>query len=201
MPTKKTKTRLSRRIILASTSPRRKEILDKTMLLFEIQESFYEEDMTLKMSPEKLAEYLSLGKAKSVADKNPDAIIISADTFVVYDNKCLGKPKTKLLAKKMLTMLSGKKHEIITGVTIIDTSNNHTISFHGTTKIFMKKLSPQIINSYIKTGEPLDKAGGYALQEIGAILIEKIDGDFFNAMGLPINRLTEELKAFGIKIL
>ncbi|HNY36227.1 MAG TPA: Maf family protein [Candidatus Pacearchaeota archaeon] len=190
-----------KKIVLASTSPRRKEILLKTGLSFDIQESNYEEDMNLQMSPGELSEYLSLGKAKSVTDKNNDAIVIAADTFVVYNNKCLGKPKTEVLAREMLNMLNGRENNIITGVTIIDTSNNHMVSFHETTKVFMKKMSPETIEAYIKTGEPLERAGGYSIQDMGAILIEKIDGDFFNAMGLPINRLAEELKNFGIKIL
>jgi septum formation protein len=190
-----------KKIILASTSPRRKEILLKTGLSFEIQESNYEEDMSLPMSPEDLSEYLSLGKAKSVADKNSDAIVIAADTFIVYDNNCLGKPKTELLAREMLNMLNGKENDIITGVTIIDTTNNHIVSFHEITKVFMKQMSSETIEAYIDTGEPLERAGGYSLQEKGAILVEKIDGDFFNAMGLPLNRLAEELKDFGINIL
>lgn len=190
-----------KRIILASTSPRRKEILSKTGLFFDIQESNYEEDMNLQMSPGKLSEYLSLGKAKSVAEKNSDAIVIAADTFVVYNNKCLGKPKTETLAREMLNMLNGKENDIVTGVTIIDTSNNHTVSFHETTRVFMKKISSETIDAYIYTGEPLERAGGYSLQERGAVLVEKIDGDFFNAMGLPLSRLAEELEIFGIKIL
>ena len=190
-----------KKIILASSSPRRKEILLKTGLSFEIQESNYEEDMSLPMSPEDLSEYLSLGKAKSVADKNSDAIVIAADTFIVYEDKCLGKPKTKLLAREMLNMLNGKENNIITGVTIIDTTNNHIVSFHEITKVFMKQMSSETIEAYIDTGEPLERAGGYSLQEKGAILVEKIDGDFFNAMGLPLNRLAEELKDFGINIL
>lgn len=190
-----------KKIVLASTSPRRKEILLKTGLSFDIQESNYKEDMSLQVSPGELSEHLSLGKARSVADNNNDAIVIAADTFVVYDNKCLGKPKTESLAREMLNMLSGKENNIITGVTIIDTSDNHIVSFHETTEVFMKKLSPETIESYINTGEPLERAGGYSLQEMGSILIEKINGDFFNAMGLPISRLAEELKKFGIKIL
>lgn len=190
-----------KKIVLASTSPRRKEILSKTGISFDIQESNYEEDMNLQMLPGELSEHLSLGKARSVADKNNDAIVIAADTFVVYNNKCLGKPKTEVLAREMLNMLNGRENNIITGVTIIDTSNNHMVSFHETTKVFIKKMSPETIEAYIKTGEPLERAGGYSIQDIGAILIKKIDGDFFNAMGLPINRLAEELKNFGIKIL
>jgi septum formation protein len=190
-----------KKIILASVSPRRKEILSKTGLFFDIQESEYEEDMNLQMSPSDLAEHLSLSKAKSVSDKNIDAIVIAADTFVVFDNKYLGKPKTESLAREMLSLLSGTTHEIITGVTIIHKETNHLVSFHEKTKVFMKELSSETIDAYIKTGEPLDKAGGYAMQEIGSILVEKIEGDFFNAVGLPISRLVEELKSFGIKVL
>ena len=182
-------------------SPRRKEIFAKMKLPFEIQESDYEEDMTLELPPGKLAEYLSAGKAKAVAEKNADAIVIAADTFVVHEDVRLGKPKTAERAREMLEILSGKEHEIVTGVTVIDTDSGKSLSFHETTKVFMQKLSPEIIDTYIKTGEPLDKAGAYALQEIGALLIEKIEGDFFNAMGLPLRRLMKELKNFGVTVL
>lgn len=189
-----------KKIILASSSPRRKEIFEKLKLQFDIQESSYEENMSLDMPAEKLAEHLSLGKARAVAEKNQNAIIIAADTFVAFQNHRLGKPKTSERAIEMLEMLSGKQHEIITGVTIIDSDNKKCTSFHESTKIFMEKLTPEIINAYIQTGEPLDKAGGYALQEIGALLIEKIEGDFFNAMGLPLRRLVKELKTFGVEV-
>lgn len=186
---------------MASTSPRRKEIFGKTRLPFEIQAGSYEEDMNLKMPPEQLVEYLARGKAESVVPDNPDAIIIAADTFVVCDGKCLGKPKTEREAEEMLQLLSGQEHFIITGVAIMDTKNGQAVSFHEKTKIFMKELSPETIKAYIKTGEPMDKAGAYALQELGSILIEKTEGDFFNAMGLPIKRLAEELAGFGIRVL
>src|SRR3989338_5588177 len=191
---------MQRKIILASTSPRRKEILAKTGLVFEIQASDYHEDMTLKMSPEKLVEYLSKGKAEAVALKNSNAIVIAADTFVAYKNKKLGKPKDKREAKKMLTMLSCKQNNIISGVTIIDTHSGKSLSFHEITKVFMKKMSADEIENYIATGEPLDKAGAYALQERGSIFIKKIDGDFFNAMGLPLNKLVEKLKMFSVEL-
>ena len=190
-----------KRIILASTSPRRKEIFGKINVPFEVRESNYEEDMTLQMPAIKLAEYLSAGKARAVADKFKDAIVIAADTFIIYNDQRLGKPKTAERAKEMLEMLSGKEHDIVTGVTIIDADSGKQVSFHETTKVFMENLSPEIIDAYIKTGEPLDKAGSYALQEIGALLIEKIEGDFFNAMGLPLKRLVKELEDFGIKVL
>ncbi len=190
-----------KKIILASASPRRKEVLSKLKLPFEVQEGSYEEDLALDMLPGQLAEFLSAGKAKAVAEKNQNAVIIAADTFIVFEHHRLGKPKTPERAKEMLEMLSGKQHEIVTGVTIIDTETNKVRSFNEATKVFMARLSPETIDAYIRTGEPLDKAGAYALQEIGALLIEKIEGDFFNAMGLPLRRLASELKAFGVKIL
>ena len=190
-----------RKIILASSSPRRKEIFAKLRLPFEIVHSDYEEDMTLPMPPIELAKYLSLGKAESVASKNPDAIVIAADTFVVFENKFLGKPKSENEAKEMLQMLSGKENDVVTGVSIVDKQNNKQISFHDISKVFIQELSDEIIDSYIKTGDSIDKAGAYAIQEIGAILIEKIEGDFFNIMGLPLRRLAQELENFGIKIL
>jgi len=166
-----------------------------------VQASSYEEEMNLDMSPIELSEHLSFEKAKAVAEKNQDVIVIAADSFVVCDNKYLGKPKTEKEAKEMLKMLSGKEHKIVTGVSIIDSKDNRSVSFHETIKVFMKKLSPETIDRYIETGEPSDKAGAYAIQGIGAVLIEKIEGDFFAAMGLPLSRLSEELKSFGINIL
>ncbi len=192
---------MNRKIVLASTSPRRKEILARTGLVFQIQASDYREDMNLKMSPEKLVEYLSQGKAESVALKNPNTIIIAADTIVVYKNKKLGKPKNKKDAEKMLTMLSGTKHDIISGVTIIDTKNGKSLSFHDKTVVYMKKFTSSTIKKYIETGEPLDKAGSYAIQGIGAVLIEKIEGDFFGAEGLPISKLADKLKLFSAEVL
>jgi septum formation protein len=190
-----------RNIILASTSPRRKEILAKTKLPFIVVPSKYEEDMTLQMPPIELAKHLSLGKAKSVANDYKDAIIIGADTFVVFKNKLLGKPKNDQQAREMLQMLRGNENDLITGVTIIDTLNNKEKSFHEISRVFMKDISDEMIDSYIKTGEPLHMAGAYSIQEIGAIFIDRIEGDFFNAMGLPLARLAEELKGFGVNVL
>jgi len=186
-----------KRIILASTSPRRKEIFSKLKIPFELEESNYKEDMTLDMPLTELVEFLSFNKAKAITDK--DAVVIAADTIVVYNNKLLGKPKTEKEAKEMLMMLSGKENQIITGVTIME--NNNSFSFHEIVKVYMEEMTTEEIDKYIATGEPMDKAGAYALQEIGSIFIKKIDGDFYTAMGLPLKRLAYELKKFGINIL
>jgi len=129
-----------KKIILASTSPRRKELFAKLRLPFEIQASEYEEDMTLPMPPLELVEFLSLGKAQSAAEKNPNAIVIAADTFVVFENKFLGKPKSENEAKEILRMPSGKENDIVTGVTIIDTETGKQISFHDTSKVFISDV-------------------------------------------------------------
>lgn len=189
------------KIILASTSPRRKELFEKLRLPFEIENSEYEEDMTLKMSPKKLALTLSHGKAKAVADKHKNGVIIGADTFVVFNDHLLGKPKSKSEAKQMLKKLSGKRVDILTGLTIIDIKNKKTIRLTDTTKVYIKKLEDKEINNYIASGEPLDKAGAFAIQGLGAVIIKKIEGDFMGAMGLPLFALAKELKKIGIKVL
>lgn len=190
-----------KKIILASRSPRRKQLLEQIGLEFEIDPSDYHEDMSLKMPPRKLAEYLSLGKAEDAAKRHKDSIIISADTFCVLNGKIMGKPHTKENARKMLKEFSGKAHSVITGFTIIDTQTNKRISKSAETKIYFKKLSEEEINNYIETGEPLEFAGAYAIQHLGGLFVKKIDGDYSNIIGIPLLPLTEELKKFGINIL
>ena len=190
-----------KKIILASQSPRRKQLLEKIGLKFEIYPSNYEEDMSLKMEPNKLAEYLSLGKAKDVAQKHKDSIIISADTIVAIDGEVFGKPRTSEKAKYMLQKFSGKAHSVITGFTIIDTETNKQITKSVETKVYFKNLPEKEIDAYIATEEPLEKGGGYAIQGLAALFVEKIEGDYFNIVGLPILALTTELKNFGINTL
>ena len=185
-------------IILASASPRRKEILKITGLKFKVDASDYEENLNLKLNPHKLARFLSSEKAKIVSRKYKNALIIAADTFIVFKNKILGKPHTEKEAKKMLNSLNNRAHSVITGFTIIDTGNKRKISKSVETKVWFKKLSQKELDSYVKTKEPLDKAGAYAIQGIGALLIRKIEGDYFNVIGLPLSDLTENLKKFGI---
>ncbi|MFH1968613.1 MAG: Maf family protein [bacterium] len=188
------------KIVLASQSPRRKQLLEQIGLDFEIDPSSYEEDMTLKMNPKELAEFLSLGKAKDVAERHKDSIIISADTIVAVDKEVFGKPKTPEKAKYMLQKLSSRAHSVITGFTIVDTEINKQISKSVETKVYFKNLSEQEIDSYIATGEPLDKGGSYAIQGKAALFVEKIEGDYFNIVGLPIMPIAQELKNFGINV-
>ncbi len=187
-----------KKIILASQSPRRKDLLKQIGLEFEIDPSSYEEDMTLKMEPKKLAEFLSLGKAKDVAQRYKDSIIISADTIVAVDGEVFGKPKTPERAKYMLQKLSSRDHSVITGFTIIDTKTNKQISKSIETKVYFRDISDEEIDAYIATGEPLEFAGAYAIQHLGGLFVEKIEGDYFNILGLPILPITIELKKFSI---
>ncbi len=188
-------------IILASASSRRKELLEKIGLKFEVEPSNSEEKIIPGLRPHELAKSLSLEKAKAVASKRKNALIIAADTFGVLNGKVLGKPHAEREARKMLKAISGKPHLVITGFTIIDTESNKAISNSVETKVYIKRLTPDEIDAYVKSKEPLDKAGGYAIQGLGAVIVEKIEGDFFNVIGLPLNALAESLKEFGVTIL
>ncbi len=188
-------------MILASKSPRRKEIFSKLKIPFKTIKSSFEEDMTLDMPPEKLVKFLSHGKAQEVARKYPHHIVIGADTFVVLKNELLGKPRTPQIAKEMLKKISGNVVEIISGITITCHQNKKIVSKATTTKIYIRKLSVSEIDNYIKTGEPLDKAGAFAIQELGATLIKKVEGDYLSAIGLSLFETAKILKEFDIEIL
>jgi len=190
-----------RKIILASASPRRKELLEKIGLKFEVEPSNYAEDMHSKLNPDELARAISLGKSRAVASKHKNAIVIAADTFIVFRGKIMGKPNTEAEARKMLMALRGKSHSVITGFTILDTEENKVLTKSVETVIHIKKLTPKEIDAYVKSKEPLDKAGAYAIQGLGSVIVERIEGDYFNVMGLPLSALAESLKEFGIHIL
>jgi septum formation protein len=188
---------MERKIILASTSPRRKELLAEAGIEFEAVASDYEEDMTLPLPTAELVKHLSRGKAQAVANKYPEAIIIGADTIVVYERKMIGKPHTAEKARETLTMLNGMQHSIITGFTIIDTKIGKSISEAVETKVYFKKMSDAEIDAYIATGEPLDKAGAYGIQARGKMLVDHIEGDFNNVVGLPVTEICKKLREFG----
>ena len=190
-----------RKIILASASPRRKEILGKTGLKFSVDAGDYKEDMDLALKPRQLARFLSSEKARAVAVKYASALVIAADTFIVFQGSLLGKPHTREEARRMLTLLNGRQHSVLTGFTVIDTRTGKKLSRSVETKVFFKKMTGQEIESYVKTGEPLDKAGAYAIQGLGAVLVKKIEGDYFNVIGLPVASLAVTLKKFGISVL
>ena len=190
-----------KRIILASASPRRRELLEKIGLKFEVEPSDYAEDLRSGLSPDELARVISLEKARSVASKHKNTVVIAADTFIVFRGKIMGKPGNEAEARKMLMMLSGKSHSVITGFTILDTDENKILTKSVETVVHIKNLTSEEIETYVKSGEPLDKAGAYAIQGLGSVIVERIEGDYFNVIGLPLSALAEGLKEFGIHIL
>ncbi|MBF0507190.1 MAG: septum formation inhibitor Maf [Nitrospirae bacterium] len=190
-----------KQIILASASPRRKELLLLTGLPFKIDPVNCEENMNICVSPRRLSRILSEKKARSAAGKYRDALIIAADTFIVFRERIMGKPHTPDEARKMLAALSGEVHTVITGFTVIDSRSGKRISRSVETKVYFDKLARKEINAYVRTGEPLDKAGAYAIQGLGSIFVRRIEGDYFNVIGLPLNALKSCLSKFGIGIL
>jgi len=188
-----------RKIILASTSPRRQALLAKTGLKFESVASNYEEDMTLSLPPDELVKLLARGKAESVAQNYEDAIIIGGDTFIFFNGQILGKPYTSERSKEMLKMLSGQKHSVFTGFTIIDTKNKKIISEAVESKIEFKDLSDKEIEEYIATGEPLTLAGAYAIQTVDKTFVKNRSGSYDGIMGFPTEEIMKALESFGIK--
>lgn len=183
-----------KQLILASGSPRRKKLLQKTGLTFVVDVSNIPEPMDMSKDPQTLAKDLSRLKAQEVAKRHKQAIVLAADTFVVMGNLYLGKPKDRKDAERMLVLQSGKMQEIVSGFTIIDTDTNEIISGVDTARLFMKKLTKKQINEYLDKNTFLDKAGAYAIQEVGDIFVEKIEGDEQTIIGLPVKKVMEELR-------
>ncbi len=187
-------------IILASASTRRASLLELADIPFTILPSYASEDFDPKSAPEKIAEELASRKAAATLEKVEElenTFIIGADTIVVSNKgEILNKPQNYDEAYEMLQILSGKEHKVITGICI--TTLNNSRVFSETTFVTFMKLSRDMIDYYIRKYHPFDKAGGYAIQEwIGAVGISKIDGDYYNVMGLPVNRLISELRELG----
>jgi len=182
-------------LILASSSPRRKELIKRFGLQFATLNPRYEEE---KIDGNILSCVSNIAKAKvrSISDTVSDRPIIGADTIVVLEDKPMGKPKTSQEAKKMLTMLSGKWHEVYTGVYILY-NDKESDSFIECTKVKFRNIPKEVIDRYVSTGSPFDKAGGYGIQDTGSIFIERIEGDFYNVMGLPMGRIWECLRNRG----
>lgn len=187
------------RIVLASASPRRQELLSRVGLKYELKPSDCEE-ITDKLLPGDIVEELSRIKAQAVAETissdNDKVVIIGADTVVALDDKILGKPADEADAFRMLKGLQGRSHSVFTGVTLIFMNNVDTnvVSFYEETKVWMYPMDDEEIWEYIRTGEPMDKAGSYAVQGIFAAYIERIEGDFNNVVGLPIAKVCRVLK-------
>ena len=181
-------------ITLASNSPRRKELLSEIIPIFKVESKEVEEIYPNNLEGGEIATYLSELKSKPF-QPNEKELIITADTIVILNGLILGKPKSPEEAINMLTLLSGKKHEVITGVTI--RTKDKELSFYDSTKVEFYKLKPNEIEYYVTNYKPFDKAGAYGIQEwVGYVGIKKMEGDFYNVMGLPVHKVYRELKQF-----
>lgn len=188
------------KIVLASTSPRRFWLLEGLGLKINIIRSKVKESKFDIRNPEKLAKTLALAKAQGATRKVGKGIVIGADTIVVLRGKVLGKPEDEREAKAMLRKLSGRTHEVMTGLAVVDASTGKKTIDCVRTKVKFRKLTEEEISSYVATGEPLDKAGAYGIQGRAGVFVEKIDGCYCNVVGLPLARLAEILKDYGVML-
>lgn len=189
-------------LVLASASPRRHELLRMLGLEFEILVSTAEEERReLPVSPGEQTMELAAGKAKEIADLRPDALVIAADTIVAAENRIMGKPRDEEDAREMLSFLSGRWHEVYTGVALVKAAENRRLVDCERTRVKFRPLSGEEIKTYIRSGAPMDKAGAYGIQGLGAVLVERIEGCFFNVVGLPLARLTMMLRDFNLEVL
>jgi len=187
------------KIVLASQSPRRVEILKEIGLNFTTDPSQFTEKENYK-NPKALAIHNAQGKAREVALRHKNSIIIAADTIGVIKGQILGKPRDRNHAYELISKIKGTTHEVITGICIIDTMKNREIIKAVSTKIFMAKISEKEIQSYLDSDEWKDKAAAYAIQGRGALFIEKIEGDYFNVVGLPLFTLQQTMKELGVSL-
>lgn len=184
---------------MASGSPRRRALLSELGLEFEVYIPDVDEGHSPEEAPEELCKRLSRLKAEAVAEKFPDDVVIAADTIVVIDGQVLGKPVNREEAVRMLTMLQGREHEVLTGVCVC--SGERVLSGVEHTHVKFRLLSDDEIAAYASTGECDDKAGAYAVQGKGSLLVEHINGDYFNVVGLPLCRLGIMLAEIGVNLL
>lgn len=185
---------MEEKIILASASPRRRELMVLITTEFEIITADVDETIEDGTSPSDAVMMLSYKKAKAVSDIHEGRTVIGADTVVVCDDVILGKPENRENAKEMLSMLSGRSHQVLTGVTITD--GEKTDTFFVSSDVTFFTLTEEEINSYAESGEPDDKAGAYAIQGKGSLFVEKINGDYFNIVGFPVSEVNRHLKVF-----
>jgi septum formation protein len=181
-------------LILASNSPRRSKLLKDAGLDFIVDPSHLEEIVDEKLKPQELVIELAKMKANHVAARHPKDVVIGADTIVVFENQILGKPVDEKDAYRMLKLLSGERHTVFTGVALVRGEKIETLL--SASEVSIKSLSDMEIQNYIKTGEPMDKAGAYAIQGDGGYLVDHYKGDFFTIVGLPLKDLLEALKTF-----
>ena len=185
--------------ILASASPRRAELLQQLKLEFAIIPSDAKEVFDENLSPLELCQLNAHRKARAVAKKDPDALVLGADTLVFLDHQIFGKPKDLAEAKKMLLQLQGRTHQVVTGVCLIHLRTHRERIFGVSTDVVFRPLTPEQIDEYLEKINPLDKAGAYAIQENGEMVVSEISGSFSNVVGLPIEKVQSELAAWETK--
>ncbi|WP_325199772.1 Maf family protein [Oscillibacter sp.] len=188
-------------IVLASGSPRRRELLERIGLTdFLVRVPEVEESFPEGLSPQEVVSHISREKAEAAVKLcGPEDIVITADTMVFLDDRRLGKPRDEAHALEMLTALQGRKHTVCTGVSVCRGDRRRTET--ESTDVFFRPAGEAELRRYIATGEPMDKAGAYGVQGRGALLVERLEGDFFNVMGLPLVRLARMLEGFGVSLL
>ena len=183
-------------VVLASGSPRRAQLLRALGVDFQIMPAPVSEDVDEVTAPDRVVEQLALRKATSIARARPEALVIGADTIVMLGDTLLGKPRTPREAEAMLNRLSGRRHVVYTGVAVVHQGTNRAVVAHETTQVSFAPITPDEIRAYVAGGSPMDKAGSYGIQEdLGAVFVSGIEGDFYNVMGLPVHRLYRLLKA------
>ena len=185
-------------VILASQSPRRKELMGLFHIPFTVRVSQADETMDPDLSPAEAVAVVSRRKAEAVT-RDPEDVVIAADTIVVVDNEILGKPRDEADARRMLQLLSGRDHQVMTGMTLL--RGERCIVCTEITDIHFRTLSPREIDAYIRTGEPMDKAGSYGIQGGAALFAERLEGDYYNVMGLPVCRLGQLLREIAPEIM
>lgn len=186
------------KIILASQSPRRTEILTGLGVAHTIQVADIDETPVVGEGPAELVMRLAQGKAQKVAQDLSEGYVIGSDTIVVYNEQILGKPSDEEDAFKMLRSISGHHHKVMTGVSVVNAATGETVTDLGTTDVLMKVLTDETIKAYIATGEPMDKAGAYGIQGVGASIVESIEGEFYTVMGLSVNTLLKVFEKFEL---
>ncbi len=189
------------KIILASNSPRREELLKQLGLSFTIVPSKIDEESYADLEPEVMVQELAGAKAQEVAELVEETVVIGADTIVLVEQHILGKPRDQEEAFQMLWQLQGKKHRVLTGLAVYDTKSGRLLVDYDQTEVYLRKMEEREITAYIGTGEPMDKAGAYAIQGLGGIFVEGLVGSYYTVVGLPIHKLVLMLKEFQIKVI
>lgn len=187
------------RVVLASSSPRRRELLSQAGIQFSIIVSGCDETPIPNESAREMVERLALVKAQAVAENEPEAFVVGADTTVFIDGEALGKPESVAEAEQMLAKIAGRTHEVWGGIAIVHREKGIARVWSHMTKVTMTSLSPETIAWYVQSGEPMDKAGAYAIQGLGLQFVEKVEGSYSNVVGLNISELVQVLQELGVR--